>query len=151
MNYLIASTKSRIYAGTIDLILVSITSISITYPIISMLNGGHLNFGDYLNQMDKTFLFYLIEIAVTLLINWKFLENGQTIGMRLIGIRVVMSNGDRTSKITVTLRLVISTFLQWIVYGIALVNLGLLLFHPKKRTIHDLIAGTIVVDIQTDP
>ncbi|KJG54245.1 hypothetical protein UA38_22270 [Photobacterium kishitanii] len=146
MNYLIASTKSRIYAGTIDLILVSGTSIAITYPLISMLNGGNLSFGDYLNQMDKIFLFYVIEITVLLIINWKFLVSGQTIGMRLIGTRVVMSNGDRASKITVTLRLVISVFLQWMVYGIALINLGLLLFHPKKRTIHDLIAGTVVVD-----
>ncbi len=73
-----------------------------------MLNGGNLSFGDYLNQMDKVFLFYVIEITVLLIINWKFLVSGQTIGMRLIGTRVVMSNGDRASKITVTLRLVIS-------------------------------------------
>ncbi|WP_181313400.1 RDD family protein [Photobacterium damselae] len=40
-------------------------------------------------------------------INWPYLRSGQTIGMRLVGTKVVMANGEPVTFVTAVLRLIV--------------------------------------------
>jgi uncharacterized RDD family membrane protein YckC len=76
-------------------------------------------------------------------------SNGQTIGKKLLGIKIVRTDGSRASLKRVF-------FLRWCVPGLIgqIPFLGpffglidpLFIFGDEKRCIHDLIADTIVVD-----
>lgn len=147
MEYSLAPARSRVYAGMIDFVIVSVVSILITFPLLSVINCEFLDFDSYLNKMNNTLLFYVCEVMILIVINWHYLKDGQTIGMRLMDIKIKMTNYNDATLTTVILRIVISILLQWLIIGITVVNFGLLLFHPKKRTTHDLIAGTIVIKI----
>lgn len=75
-------------------------------------------------------------------------RNGQTIGKKLLGIKVVRVDGSRVTLFRVFfLRYVCNTLISLIpllgsVYG--LVD-SLMIFGEKRRTIHDYIADTIVI------
>jgi uncharacterized RDD family membrane protein YckC len=75
-------------------------------------------------------------------------RNGQTIGKKLLGIKVVRVDGTPVTLFRVFfLRYVCNTFLSLIpllgsIYGLAD---SLMIFGEKRRTIHDYIADTIVI------
>ncbi|PSB84879.1 hypothetical protein C5F63_13015 [Photobacterium damselae subsp. damselae] len=52
-------------------------------------------------------LIYLAEAVALLGINWPYLRSGQTIGMRLVGTKVVMANGEPVTFVTAVLRLIV--------------------------------------------
>lgn len=66
---------------------------------------------------------------------------GRTIGMALLGLRVVRPDGTKASAASAAIRAL--TF----PLSVALFGLGFLgiLFHTQRRALHDLIAGTAVV------
>lgn len=68
---------------------------------------------------------------------------GQTVGKRLVGIRVVCADGRRPS-----LLLGVKRFVGYVVACIPF-HLGLLpiLWHPRRQGWHDAIAGSVVVDL----
>ncbi len=86
----------------------------------------------------------LVSFVIGVVYTWYFLahNNGQTPGKMLLGIRVVGNNGGSVSDIQAILRYVgyyvntILCFVGWI-YA---------LFNAEQRGVHDLIAGTQVVD-----
>jgi len=68
-------------------------------------------------------------------------QGGQTPGMMLMGVRVVRRDGGDIGYGR--------AFLRWVGYFIALLPFGLglimVLLHPRRRGLHDLLAGTCVV------
>lgn len=75
-------------------------------------------------------------------------RNGQTIGKKLLGIKVVRVDGSRVSLARVfLLRYVVNTFLTLIPVVGSLYSLVdcLMIFGEARRTVHDRIADTIVI------
>jgi uncharacterized RDD family membrane protein YckC len=66
---------------------------------------------------------------------------GQTLGMRLMGLQVVRESGKPIGFARAFLRVVVLTFL----IGPFFLGLLLVLVHPKRRAVHDLATGTVVI------
>lgn len=75
-------------------------------------------------------------------------QNGQTIGKRVLGIKVVRTNGDRISLGRIIgMRFIPISLLNAIPYLGGLISLtdSLMIFGNERRCLHDLIADTIVI------
>jgi uncharacterized RDD family membrane protein YckC len=79
---------------------------------------------------------------------WLVAANGQSIGKRLVGIKVVRTDGSRASLARIfLLRNVVSSlpnFLPYLGWFYLLAD-PLLIYQDSRRCIHDLIADTIVI------
>lgn len=87
----------------------------------------------------------LIYVAVTL---WLVARNGQTIGKKLLGIKVVRTNGDKAGlgRIFWLRNAVISVIALIPVAGWAVAIIDpLLIFRASRKCLHDQIADTIVI------
>jgi uncharacterized RDD family membrane protein YckC len=76
-------------------------------------------------------------------------SRGQSIGKRIVGSRIVSTNGGRASfAAAVALRTWVPLLLPLVPFGglLAVVDI-LFVFGPDKRCLHDLVAGTKVVAI----
>ena len=97
----------------------------------------------------EPFLWTPVQLAVMLAINWNFLLHGQTVGKKLLKIRIVRKDGsaiERTHIITHRLLPV------WLVSSIPVINLLLLadalcIFRAGRNTLHDDIADTKVIQL----
>lgn len=74
-------------------------------------------------------------------IMWSSIGNGQTLGMRLLGLRVVDRDGKPIGYGTAVLRY-IGLILSFVVILIGVIWVA---FDPRKQGWHDKIAGTFVV------
>jgi uncharacterized RDD family membrane protein YckC len=76
-------------------------------------------------------------------------QHGQTLGKRLLGMRIIALDGSRRSLGHLILRryvpLWIVAVIPWVGNWIAMVD-SLFIFRADKRCVHDLIAGTKVVN-----
>lgn len=70
-------------------------------------------------------------------------QGGQTPGKMLMGIRVVGEAGEEIGYGR--------AFLRWVGYLVAFLSLGagflMIAFHPRRRGLHDLLAGTCVIQV----
>lgn len=67
--------------------------------------------------------------------------SGQTLGMRLMGLRVRRAGDDAPPSIPRAL----IRFLSMSATGPLLISVLVILFQPRRRGLHDLIAGTVVL------
>ncbi len=84
-------------------------------------------------------------------INWNFLLNGQTIGKKALNIRIDRVEGgpcDRTRIITRRIAAVQILYLIPVFNFLFMFVDCLMIFRSNKRTLHDEIAGTKVVDLR---
>jgi len=85
-------------------------------------------------------------------INWHFLLNGQTIGKKALNIRIDRLEGGPCDRARIVTRRIMA---MQIVYLVPVINFifmvvdTLMIFRSNKRTLHDEIAGTKVVDLRT--
>jgi len=90
---------------------------------------------------------------------WFWTHGGQTLGMRAWRVRVERINGDALSAPTALLRymagllpivaaLYCVSIAGWIASPIALVGFTPCFIDPRKRALHDLVAGTELVSAQ---
>jgi uncharacterized RDD family membrane protein YckC len=87
----------------------------------------------------------VIYAAITI---WLVARNGQTIGKKLLGIKVVRTNGDKAGIGRIFwLRNVILTVISAIpiIGGIVALVDTLLIFRESRKCLHDQIADTIVI------
>jgi uncharacterized RDD family membrane protein YckC len=139
----LASPWIRLAAQIIDTIIASI----LIAPIMFLTgyfgrlaeSGGGFNL--------EMMLWAPIQLAIVVAINWTFLLNGQTIGKKLLKVRIVRKDGsaiDRNRIITHRLLPV------WLVSNIPFINFALLvdalcIFRAGHNTLHDDFADTKVV------
>ncbi|MFV8436319.1 RDD family protein [Vibrio owensii] len=142
----IANRKRRMIGGLIDLMIVTGLVLLISLTINSFVNDFELSVSENLQLVKDTKASYVLTIPMLMLVNWNLLREGQTIGMRLVGIKVVMKNGHDTTKVTASLRLCISYLIEMLIPFTPLVNIILLFFHPERRLLHDMLSGTKVVN-----
>lgn len=88
-------------------------------------------------------MIYLIPILYPLISEWMF--NGLTIGKKVVGIRVVMQNGQSVSFS--------SSFIRWVI-ALLEINLGIgiipMMCNKMNMRFGDLAAGTIVIKESTN-
>lgn len=73
--------------------------------------------------------------------------SGQTLGMRMMGLRLVNGRGTPPSICRSLLRY----FARVLSVTIFFAGYALMLVHPRRRTLHDVIAGTFVVYADAPP
>ncbi len=83
----IASKRRRFIGGLIDLMLVTGIVLLIALTINSLINGFELSFRENLQLVNETKANYVLTIPMLMMMNWNLLRDGQTIGMRLVGIK----------------------------------------------------------------
>ena len=110
--------------------------------------------------------FLVLEFGVPML-----LKNGQTVGKKVFAIGVMQITGIRVSPLSLFVRAILGKysictmipllcgilfffgagggFPVILVFGIVLLQLGLVIVTREHKTIHDLIGSTVVVDMQT--
>jgi uncharacterized RDD family membrane protein YckC len=87
-------------------------------------------------------------IAVAVVSTWLVGSNGQTIGKRMLGIKIVRKNGMRASLARIFfLRYLLSSAFGWLGYIGLIYQLvdPLLIFQDSRQCLHDRIADTIVI------
>lgn len=81
---------------------------------------------------------------------WLLVQHGQTVGKKLLGMRIVRSDGSRASAGRI---LGLRYTLGWVIASVPLVGSlyalvdALLIFRGSRQCLHDTIADTIVVNV----
>ncbi|MBU9721118.1 RDD family protein [Bacillus alkalicola] len=128
----------RLWAYIIDLIIVSSISGIILTPIYAFTNISDLTLGIYtIGGILGAFVSFSYFIFLT-----KYF--GQTLGKRILGIRVLSEKNETLSWADVIMR---ELFGRYIHQSLVFTNLIYLLvaFHHKKKGLHDYFADTYVV------
>jgi len=140
----LATRLSRFGASLID----SVILIALIIPI--------MYFTSYFDDLDSNnepdliteFIYGLVSMVIYIAVNFKFLiNNGQTIGKKMLGIKITKSNGT-----AIDLQTILKRFCFYFGIGLipmvgqilSLVNV-LFIFGKGQRCIHDLVGDTIVV------
>lgn len=149
----LASRWSRIGAALIDTLILMAVLLPLAYVMSSY--TGVVEFSEsaftnaVLTELAFQFLFCLSALGAYCLVNWKQLDKtGQTIGKKVLKIKVVDSNGQPSPvKKLVFLRYGLMLLISYIPLLGALITLTdlLMMLGSEKRALHDRIANTIVV------
>ncbi len=146
-----ASRLARLLAQILDGLILMFASI----PVMFLLNvGSELDWDTVLETgilpVDQVLHFTAVGIFVYLLVNgyhlWYF---GQTLGKKMMRIAIVDAN-DRVPSFGKIVGLRYIPFqLAGAIPGLALISLVdvLLIFRTDKRCLHDMLAGTRVIDV----
>jgi uncharacterized RDD family membrane protein YckC len=89
-----------------------------------------------------------VALALVVITTVLVYRNGQTIGKRLLGIKVVRTDGSRAGLARIFfLRYLLNTFFMWVPVAGALYALvdPLVIFGEARRCCHDYLADTIVI------
>lgn len=141
----LASPWIRLVAQIVDGLILGVIFLPVMYLSgywsRAMASGGEMGL--------EPLLWAPIQIGVMLAINWNFLLQGQTIGKKLLKIRIVRKDGtpiERTRIITHRLLPV------WLVSNIPYISIVLLadalcIFRAGRNTLHDDIADTKVIQL----
>lgn len=151
MDFELSSRKRRFFASWIDG-MASIGLSKIGLLLFGLSNNEFLN-----NYMFDSFsllvytIFLIISIIVLDIVIPTYLWNGQTIGKKILGIKVVTDTGEDVDVKTMTIRsiflLVSGINLPLIADGMIVIYLidSFMIFRRDKKTLHDVIAKTKVV------
>ncbi len=140
----LASRWSRLAATIIDSLILS----AFMTPLLYFTDGF-----DRMAQNPYASPYYLIMVGVGFflygVINWKLLsQSGQTVGKRILKIKVVNEDGSRASIEDLLFRrygfIVISSAIPVIGGLINLVSM-LMIFGKKKQTLHDRVVDSKVI------
>lgn len=141
-----ANLGSRIVAIIIDLIILSLVVVIIALPL--GLLAGLSAIGNPTQLFVARIAFFVSFMVLNVLVwllYFTYFEgtSGQTLGKKIMGIKVVKENGDQPSFMDALIRTILR-----IIDGIAfyLVGFIVILVSEKKQRLGDMAAGTIVVD-----
>jgi len=151
--YNLASRGSRLGAAIMD----GIFGMMISFPLMFLAlefygSGGSMFSSSNLKLMD-TFNFKVILVVIGIVMylilhSYFLVKNAQTIGKKIVGIKIVRVNGINASfsRIMLARVLPIQLVANIPVVGplLSLVDV-LLIFRSDQRCLHDLIANTMVV------
>jgi len=137
----LASIWSRIGGGLIDLILVAVLS-AITIFLWGVLTGlsAYDSYAEPINwELRGVIVWIVIDYALTAIFMSD--EKQSTLGQRAVGIKTIKNDGGRVDFMAASTR-----YLASLISSLVL-KLGYLIaiFTENNRTLHDFIAGTIVV------
>lgn len=155
----LAERGARLLAASIDELILLGISLPMVFgalpALIAMVSGGTdpelLDTSDMLRAMlagPGTTITVIALIAWCVITAWLVAANGQSIGKRLVGIKVVRTDGSRASFARIFfLRNVVNALPNLLPYVGWLYQLvdPLLIYQDSRQCLHDRIADTIVV------
>ena len=153
----LAGRWNRLGGAILDAIAVLIISMPVKMLVSNLWFPGAMDMSgspeDALFSMDRDYLFELASLGITLgaflLLNgYLLIRDGQSIGKKVIGMRIVDLKGDIPPvKNIILLRHVVVMLLTHIPVAGGLISLAdiLFIFRSDKRCLHDHLAGTRVV------
>ena len=143
----LAGLGQRLGAAIID----AVINMIVIFPVLIIAFGGFLAWGQYVaeHQILGSLIGLILGSIVFLVIHGKFLaDNGQTIGKKLLGIKIVRSNGDKADFTHIVTRrflpmqaMAVFPFIGGL---LSLVNICLI-FRDSRQCGHDMIADTKVI------
>ena len=108
--------------------------------IFNRITGGSSTQGNVVSSSSVWFFAVLLALCNVLALP---AMSGQTLGMMLSGIRIVKTNGREAPVSSILIRNTVGYLLTVLTAGL---GFFLAAFNSKGRTLHDLIAGTVVVN-----
>jgi uncharacterized RDD family membrane protein YckC len=146
-NNQLASRWKRFWASMIDGLIIMLIAMPIMYY-----TGGFEGIADGKQpSLEYSLMMGLVGMISFILFNAKLLiQNGQTIGKKLLGIKIVDLNGDVPSlKKHLLARYAVYFLLAQVpIIGPLFSTINILfIFGKQKRCVHDLVAGTKVVKV----
>lgn len=138
----LAGRWRRLFAGILDAIIVGVISSPLTYGSWSVALDPETGALERIN-LGYTFLAALIGFLYYWLLHAYW--NGQTLGKKLFGMRVVQETGQRITVGQAAVRQLVELVLASLCC-LGIVDLGWILFDPRKQALHDKAAKTLVVD-----
>lgn len=147
-NHSLASRWARLFGSLID----GVISIIIIFPIM-FYSGYWEKAMSGAVQVSHTILIAALAFVLFFIIHGYLLaKNGQSIGKKLVGTKIVSVNTDNIlplSKVVFLRYLPIAVVSNIpIVGGLFVLLDSLLVFRKNKRCVHDLIAGTKVINVK---
>ena len=141
-----ANLGSRIVAIIVDLIILSLVVVIIALPLgLSAGLSAMGNPAQLFAARSAFFVSFMVLNVLVWLLYFTYFEGttGQTLGKKIMGIKVVKENGDQPSFMDALIRTILR-----IIDGIAfyLVGFIVILVSEKKQRLGDMAAGTIVVE-----
>jgi uncharacterized RDD family membrane protein YckC len=157
----LAERGSRLLAASIDELILLAISLPVVFgaitPLVTRVESGTVD----LESLDTTTVLrsmvggpgttitVLALIAWCIITAWLVAANGQSIGKRLVGIKVVRTDGSRASFARIfLLRNVVNglpTLLPYVGWLYQLIIDPLMIYQDSRQCLHDKIADTIVV------
>ncbi|MFI7636608.1 RDD family protein [Nonomuraea sp. NPDC049400] len=138
----LAGRWRRLFAGVLDWLIVNVVSVPFNFSSWEYVwDRGRGAWDRY--PVEHTFLAGLVAFLYFWLLHafW----NGQTLGKRLFGIRVVQEHGGRITVTQAAVRQAVAAAFAWLCCVGLLVDLAWILFDPRKQALHDKAARTVVV------
>jgi uncharacterized RDD family membrane protein YckC len=139
----LAGRWRRLFAGVLDLVIIAIVSTPFGWTgwqhagEAGKSMWGRMPFGHaFIGSIIAFFYFWLLHSY------W----NGQTVGKKVFGMRVVRETGQKATVGQIAIREAVRVVLSWVCCVGALIDLGWILFDPRKQALHDKAGKTIVVD-----
>lgn len=142
-TYYLSTRIQRLLASIID----GLSLLVVVLPLIYFIETPSTN-DNILDLLLYGLFINIVGIAFFLLINYKFLVNdGQTIGKKILKIKIVNLEGEVPSKKSLLMRYGTYFLLQNIPFIGNFLNLLniLFIFGKEKRCGHDYIAKTVVI------
>ncbi|GAA3577991.1 hypothetical protein GCM10022419_069190 [Nonomuraea rosea] len=139
----LAGRWRRLFAGVLDWLIVNIVSAPFSWTSWEYAWDGNKGVWDRF-PVEHTFLAGLVAFLYFWLLHafW----NGQTLGKKLFGMRVVQDSGGRIGVGQAAVRQAVASALEWLCCVGLLLDLGWILFDPRKQALHDKAARTVVVN-----
>ncbi|WP_214103720.1 RDD family protein [Acrocarpospora catenulata] len=139
----LAGRGRRLAAGVLDLIILGIITSPLTYDswtaASQLTKYSQFTTSDYFWTLVVTFLYFWLLHGY-----W----HGQTLGKRLLGIRVVPETGGRIVPGQAAIRSAVLSIV-YLTCCLSFVDLVWILFDPRKQALHDKAARTLVVDARS--
>ncbi|WP_405087051.1 RDD family protein [Microbispora sp. NBC_01389] len=138
----LAGRWRRLFAGIVDGVIVSLVTAPVTW------DDWRAAYDDVTGVVTRVPAGDGLVVAVIGFLYYWLLQsywNGQTVGKRLFGMRVVRETGEPAGLGPVAVRQAVMTVLGSLCC-LGLVDLAWILFDPRKQALHDKAARTLVVD-----
>ena len=138
----LAGRWRRLFAGIVDAVLIGLLTSPFTWDDVRVVSDGVTEAVARVPVGDGLFAGVIGFLYLWLLQSF---WNGQTVGKKLFGMRVVRETGEPAGPGVIAVRQAVEIVLSWLCC-LGLVNLGWILFDRRKQALHDKAARTLVVD-----
>lgn len=138
----LAGRWRRLFAGILDAVIVGIVSAPFTWTSYTQVWDTSRGMMERV-EVKHVFIAGVISFLYYWLLHAYW--NGQTLGKKLFGMRVVTEAGGKISVGQAALRQAVEVVLDWLCC-LGIVNLAWILFDARKQALHDKAAKTLVVD-----
>ncbi|NBM21102.1 RDD family protein [Streptomyces sp. GC420] len=150
----LGSFGRRFLARLIDLLIVTVplTLISLPFGGADVTSDGGDDFNDFVTDLNSSeqWVWTLITAVALVLYDWLMVRNnGQTLGKRLLGLRVAMlsdgSTPDSNASLARAAVLLLPAWLCCPCLWLAIISVMILADKPYKQGLHDKAGKTVVV------